>query len=155
MRHRLVRWIDVTGFLALAGVAVCLRPHELPWFAGLGLSIVSFPLWMLARRQLRTVFSFRPEARQLVTHGLYSKIRHPIYVFGTAAFFGVMLALQIWPLFALWLALTPIARRQLLLPGRSNCRRSPIELVRIRREERVLRATFGERYEHYRRSTWF
>jgi protein-S-isoprenylcysteine O-methyltransferase Ste14 len=45
--------------------------------------------------------------------------------------------LQIWPLLALWLALTPV------------------ELIRMRREERGLEARFGEEYRVYRSSTWF
>jgi protein-S-isoprenylcysteine O-methyltransferase Ste14 len=31
----------------------------------------------------------------------------------------------------------------------------PVQLVRIRRERKVLSETFGERYEQYRRQTWF
>jgi protein-S-isoprenylcysteine O-methyltransferase Ste14 len=72
-----------------------------------------------------------------VTHGLYAKLRHPIYVFGCIAYFGSLLALQIWPILGLWLTLTPI------------------ELIRIRREERALEARFGPDYRRYRSSTWF
>ncbi|HKQ50728.1 MAG TPA: methyltransferase, partial [Pyrinomonadaceae bacterium] len=68
--------------------------------------------------------------------GLYSRIRHPIYLFGSAAYFGAFLALQIWPILAAWLLLLPV------------------EVVRARRETRLLRATFGERYESYRKGTW-
>jgi protein-S-isoprenylcysteine O-methyltransferase Ste14 len=48
-----------------------------------------------------------------------------------------MLALQIWPVLVLWLATVPF------------------QIVRSRREERVLRAAFGEQYELYRSKTWF
>jgi protein-S-isoprenylcysteine O-methyltransferase Ste14 len=44
--------------------------------------------------------------------------------------------LQIWPVLIIWLALTPI------------------EVIRIRREERVLKETFGEQYTQYRSRTW-
>jgi protein-S-isoprenylcysteine O-methyltransferase Ste14 len=135
--NRLLSWTDVAAFLALACLALYFSPRRVPWFVGLAVAFVSFPLWILSRLQLGSSFSIRPEARQLVTNGLYSKIRNPIYVFGTAASFGVMLALQIWPILVLWLALTPI------------------QVARIRREERVLRAAFGEQYEHYRSRTWF
>ncbi|MDT5062867.1 MAG: hypothetical protein QOH63_3326 [Acidobacteriota bacterium] len=135
--YRLLRWTDVAAFLALACVALYFSPRRGPWFVGLAVALVSFPLWILARLQLGASFSIRPEARQLVTSGLYSKIRNPIYVFGTATSFGVMLALQIWPVLVLWLATVPF------------------QIVRSRREERVLRAAFGEQYELYRSKTWF
>jgi protein-S-isoprenylcysteine O-methyltransferase Ste14 len=51
--------------------------------------------------------------------------------------FGAFLALQIWVIVAIWLAIVPV------------------ELVRIRRENRVLRAAFGDAYERYRSGTWF
>jgi protein-S-isoprenylcysteine O-methyltransferase Ste14 len=135
--YRLLRWTDVAAFLALACVVLYFSPRRVLWFVGLAVALVSFPLWILARLQLGASFSIRPEARQLVTSGLYSRIRNPIYVFGTAASFGIMLALQIWPVLVLWLAMTPF------------------QIVRSRREERVLRAAFGEQYELYRSKTWF
>src|ERR1700731_3392408 len=36
----------------------------------------------VARYQLGRSFAIRAEAHQLVTHGVYSRIRNPIYVFG-------------------------------------------------------------------------
>jgi protein-S-isoprenylcysteine O-methyltransferase Ste14 len=72
-----------------------------------------------------------------VTSGLYSKVRHPVYVFGTVASLSTLLTLQIWPLLALGVALIPIT------------------WLRMRREERVLGAAFGEQYERYRERTWF
>ena len=90
-----------------------------------------------ARRQLGSAFSLEARANTLVTHGIYARIRHPIYLFGCIAYFGALLALQIWPVLAAWLALTPI------------------ELVRVRREERILEARFGEDYRRYRSGTWF
>ena len=44
--------------------------------AGGCLIVVGFVLWTVARFQL-----------QLVTHGIYSKIRNPIYVFGSWVWF--------------------------------------------------------------------
>ncbi|MGC1952289.1 MAG: methyltransferase, partial [Gammaproteobacteria bacterium] len=101
------------------------------------LSAVSVLLWVVARRQLGDAFSAMPEARHLVTHGLYARIRHPIYVFGCLAYFGSLLALQVWPILIAWLALTPI------------------EVVRARREDRVLAEAFGSAYVAYRGKTWF
>jgi protein-S-isoprenylcysteine O-methyltransferase Ste14 len=72
-----------------------------------------------------------------VTQGLYSKIRHPIYVFGTLAFLFVVLALQGWPALVIWAIVILI------------------QIARLRREEQVLAETFGSEYTAYRSTTWF
>ena len=129
-------WLDVGGFLVVLALALRFGARTKLWFAGLGLAVICFPLWMLARVQLGSAFTVRPEARRLVTHGLYARIRHPIYLFGSAAYFGAFLALQVWPILAAWLVLLPV------------------EVWRARRESLLLRARFGERYELYRKRTW-
>lgn len=72
-----------------------------------------------------------------MTHGLYLKIRNPIYLFGTIAIAGMFLILQIPPL---WMLLGALAILQVL---------------RADKEARVLEAKFGEQYRAYRRQTWF
>ena len=136
MVKKILRWTDLVACLVLLVLAVRLGPHTSAWYAGLLLSVVSLPLWVVARWQLGGAFSAMPEARHLVTHGLYSKIRHPIYVFGCLAYFGSLLALQVWPILVAWLALTPI------------------EVMRARREDRVLSDAFGPAYAAYRCKTW-
>jgi protein-S-isoprenylcysteine O-methyltransferase Ste14 len=91
----------------------------------------------IARYQLGKSFAIRAEAHQLVTRGLYSKIRNPIYVFGIVLFSGLVLALQ-RPI--LWLFVVAVIIGQ---------------TIRARREARVLEASFGDAYRDYRRKTWF
>jgi protein-S-isoprenylcysteine O-methyltransferase Ste14 len=136
MLKKILRWTDLIACLVLIALAVRFGPRTAIWYTGLLLSAISLPLWVVARRQLGTSFSAMPEARHLVTHGLYSKMRHPIYVFGSLAYFGSLLALQVWPILVAWLALTPI------------------EVVRARREDRVLANAFGPDYAAYRSKTW-
>jgi protein-S-isoprenylcysteine O-methyltransferase Ste14 len=131
-----LRWTDLVACLVLIALAFRFGPRTPVWYTGLLLSAISLPLWVVARRQLGDAVSAMPEARQLVTHGLYSKIRHPIYIFGCLAFFGSLLALQVWPILVAWLALTPL------------------EVVRARREDRVLADAFGSAYAAYRSKTW-
>src|SRR5579884_2934612 len=61
--------------------------------AGVCMATVSFALWSVARFQLGKSFAVRAQAKHLVTHGLYSKIRNPIYVFGSLFIFGYILLL--------------------------------------------------------------
>jgi protein-S-isoprenylcysteine O-methyltransferase Ste14 len=135
--RKILRWTDVVACLLLVALAVWFGARTAVWYSGLLLTAVSLPLWVVARRQLGAAFSVRPEARHLVTQGLYSRIRHPIYVFGCLAYFGSLLALQVWPILAAWLALTPI------------------EVVRAKQEDRVLADAFGAEYAAYRSKTWF
>jgi protein-S-isoprenylcysteine O-methyltransferase Ste14 len=90
-----------------------------------------------ARYQLGKSFAIKAEARQLVTRGLYSRIRNPIYVFGVVLFVGLILIVR---LPQLWIALAAIVTMQ---------------IVRARREARVLEAAFGDAYRDYRARTWF
>lgn len=137
MLWRALRWGDVAFYFGVLVVATWIRPRTPALAAGIVLSGLGFPLWVAARVQLGSAFSFRAEARHLVTTGLYSRIRHPVYVFGTIAGLGSLVALQVWPILVCGVALTPIT------------------VLRCIREDRVLRAAFGEEYERYRRRTWF
>ena len=112
-----------------------------PWnwrrYAGTVLVLVGVGFIAVARYQLGKSFSVKAEAHQLVTIGLYSKIRNPIYVFGMVLIAGVILVLQ-RPV--LWLALIAAL---------------VVQSIRARREARVLEAAFGDAYREYRRKTWF
>ena len=126
----------------LIGVVVILGAFfHSPWtpmrVAGLVITVVFIGLLTVARLHLGNAFSLTPQARMLVTRGIYSKIRHPVYVFSALALAG--LALYIDRPKLLLLALVVV----------------PIQLVRAREEERVLSEKFGDSYREYKRSTWF
>ncbi|HEV2387647.1 MAG TPA: isoprenylcysteine carboxylmethyltransferase family protein [Candidatus Acidoferrales bacterium] len=104
---------------------------------GLALTILGFVFWGVARIQLGKSFALRAKAKTLVTHGLYSKIRNPIYVFGTVLLIGILLTLGQ----PRWLLLLVI-----LIPA---------QVARARKEARVLEEKFGDQYREYRRKTWF
>lgn len=112
-----------------------------PWnaqrYVGTVLAIVGVTFIFIARYQLGKSFSIRPEAHALVTTGIYSKIRNPIYVFGTVLIAGLFLVLQKpW----LWILLVVLVIAQ---------------SMRAKLEARVLEAAFGDAYREYRRKTWF
>jgi protein-S-isoprenylcysteine O-methyltransferase Ste14 len=124
-------------YLVLLTLAVAAALHEAIWFVPLALSVGCAVLWYVARGQLGAAFSVKPEARHLVATGLYARTRHPIYLFGTGAFLLILLAMQGWPGLVIWAILIPI------------------QVVRARREERVLAQAYGAEYGAYRASTWF
>ena len=104
---------------------------------GTGLLVVGTVFVLFARMQLGGSFSILPRAKKLVTRGLYSRIRNPIYTFGTVAIAGMLLILQIPKLWILLVVLVAI------------------QIFRAGREARVLEARFGEEYRAYRKQTWF
>jgi len=95
-------------------------------------------LAVMGKRALGSAHTTLPEARYLVTHGIYSKIRHPIYVGVQLIYWGLSLWFRSWPGFILTLVL--------LLP---------FHFWRAWAEERVLSAAFGEAYEQYKKRTLF
>jgi protein-S-isoprenylcysteine O-methyltransferase Ste14 len=104
---------------------------------GLAMLVPSLVLITVARMQLGRSFSVAPRATQLVTHGLYSRVRNPIYVLGVPFLAGLILFFDC----PAWLALVvPLAVMQ---------------FVRAGREAKVLEARFGEDYRRYRAGTWF
>jgi len=137
MSRKVWIWGDIAFYLAVLIAAMVLRPRTRVQVAAIAVAAVAFPLWIAARVQLGSAISLWPEARTLVTSGLYSRIRHPVYLFGTVASLAALLALQIWPVFAIGVALVPLT------------------LFRARREQQVMEAAFGERYRRYKEETWF
>lgn len=112
-----------------------------PWtllrIAGLALLGVGLIFLTLARIELGNSFSLKPEATRLVTHGLYARIRNPIYLFGLFVFSGLFLYIN-QPY--LLLVLFPVI---------------VLQIFRARAEARVLEEKFGEGYRTYRAKTWF
>jgi protein-S-isoprenylcysteine O-methyltransferase Ste14 len=112
-------------------------PWDLQRVIGSALMVVGIAGIVTARYQLGKSFAMRAKAYELVTHGIYSKIRNPIYVSGAVMLAGFILVLH-RPM--LWLVLLALIIMQTL---------------RARREAQVLEAAFGDAYREYRRKTWF
>jgi len=114
---------------------------EQPWTAlrigGAFLALVGYILVLTARIQLGKSFSVRPEAKELVSHGLYSRISNPMYVFLDLMVFGLIFVLRLYWLLVVLAVLAFFQARQ------------------ARREARVLQGKFGQAYLDYRNGTWF
>src|ERR1051326_2250588 len=81
---------------AALGVVVWEHPPA-AWGAmqviGICLLGIGFVCWTTARFQLGRSLTVTAQAKQLVTRGLYSKIRNPIYVFGSCVIAGLILVI--------------------------------------------------------------
>ncbi|MBZ5531696.1 MAG: hypothetical protein LAO20_09715 [Acidobacteriia bacterium] len=116
------------------GCTTLMKPTAL---LGAFVALVSFALLLVARVQLGKAFSVTPQAKGLVTTGLYSRIRNPMYVFLDLTLMGVALATG-W-----WYPLVPLV---ILVP---------LQIMNAGREAKVLSEKFGAKYAEYRRGTWF
>jgi protein-S-isoprenylcysteine O-methyltransferase Ste14 len=130
--------------LAVVLVAVGLlvfHAREVEWdsarILGGTIAAIFFPLFVLAKIQLGGSFSIRPKAQKLVTTGLYSRIRNPIYFFGGLVIVGLSLFLSPWGPLMVVLVIVPIQK------------------IRARQEAETLTEAFGEEYLRYRSKTWF
>jgi len=112
-------------------------PHNLTRWIGLGLGLIGLGGVILARYTLGRSFSVAARATELVTRGIYSRIRNPIYVSGMVFLVGLLL---MWQQPFLGIVLVALI---------------PMQIIRARREARVLEAEFGDAYREYRARTWF
>lgn len=134
---------NVITFLAIVAFAVFLvmNIHSVAWtpvrVAGAVVAGIGLVLLLTARIQLGRSFSVSAQARKLVTTGLYSRIRNPIYVFSAMFLCGLVVAMGRPILLIVLLALVPV------------------QVKRARKEEQVLTDAFGEEYVRYKARTWF
>lgn len=131
--------LQIVMVLAVLSFIVFLMPGA--WngrrSVGFTLMIIGAILLFTARFQLGNSFAVTAQARELVTQGLYSKIRNPIYVFSSLVVLGFFIIIgkpYLLTIFALLVAM---------------------QTFRAHKESRVLEAKFGEKYREYRRHTWF
>jgi protein-S-isoprenylcysteine O-methyltransferase Ste14 len=132
----------IVALVPLVGIPLLLvNLAPAPWtplrILGLGLVISAGVALTLARFQLGNSFSVRPQATELVTTGIYAKIRNPIYIFGFIVITGLLLYLNQPKWFWLFLVLIPL------------------QFIRARAESRVLEERFGDAYRQYKSQTWF
>lgn len=125
------------GMILLAVMIFGPQPWNWAHWLGLAIAAPALVLLFVARFQLGGSFSVTPQARQLVTRGLYSKIRNPIYFFGEIMIAGFFIALH-RPALVLVLAVL-----------------TPIQIMRARKESGVLEEKFGDEYRQYKQRTWF
>ena len=113
----------------LATTLVFFPRHDLPIAAELTSILLigaGYSLACLALFQLGRSFSIMPEARRLVTSGIYGRVRHPLYLAEELATIGILIQfLSVWTLI---ICVAHLA----------------FQLRRIHHEERLLAASFSE-----------
>jgi len=129
------------GIIFVGLVVFATHAASLPWtpwrIAGIAIALPAFVLLIVSRIELGRAFSVSAKASILVTSGIYSRIRNPVYVFSSLVIFGLI----IWtgkPL--LLLVLVALV---------------PLQVYRSRKEQAVLMDKFGDEYLAYKRQTWF
>ena len=137
MKLNLVTLAVAIIVLSFVGVHAAHLPRTAWRTAGIAIAAPAFLLLVTARIQLGRAFSVQAKATILVTTGVYSRIRNPIYIFGGIYILG----------FIIW-----IGRPWLLLIFAVMI---PVQVVRSRKEERVLMEKFGAAYLDYKQKTWF
>jgi protein-S-isoprenylcysteine O-methyltransferase Ste14 len=132
-------WLPLAFALIAIGYMyrVAPGPHDWARLLGLVLALMGLAGVIVSRYTLGRSFSIVPKATALVTTGIYSRIRNPIYVSGMFFLAGMVLIIRKPALLAFALVLIPI------------------QIFRARREAAVLEAQFGDAYREYRKRTWF
>ena len=132
----------ITTIIPAIAIAYLLAKFSyLPWtplrIGALVLTVGGLAAVAIARYQLGSAFTLSPQARTLVTHGIYSKIRNPVYIFSSIAIAALFIYID-RPIY-LWSFLILI----------------PLQLFRAHKESQVLEARFGDSYRQYKSQTWF
>ncbi len=123
--------------IALLAAAVFFPGKWNIWrWIGAFIAVPATILFLIARYQLGRSFSATPQAKELVTGGIYSRIPHPMYLFSGLLLLAICLEIQLPFIFGV----LPV----LLM----------VQLSRAREENRVLEAKFGKQYREYRQHTW-
>jgi protein-S-isoprenylcysteine O-methyltransferase Ste14 len=136
--YNLLEYGDVVFFVGIYIYCLFHPRHNWQYIAGMIVATACYVLWILARLQLGRSFTARAEARELVTTGLYSKVRNPIYFFHAIGTVAMCVAMRWYASGVFFLVVVVI-----------------FQWKRAKTEAAVLEAKFGEEYRKYRARTWF
>lgn len=133
------RFLPISSFVLVVFIFVYLGTHEMNLFRVVSIlvTLIGYYLWFLGRKDLGLAYSLIPKAKHLVTTGIYSKIRHPLYMSQLLVLGGVISFIGekwlLWLFFMIFL----------------------IQLYRRKKEEQILSEKFKDEYVDYMKRTWF
>lgn len=113
------------------------RRGGMVYAAGLLVTTAGLLLWWAAKLTLGRNYSLAPRLQGFVTRGIYSKMRHPIYVGSSLMYVGWVAVTRSFVFAALAVAMIAL------------------QAVRTLSEERLLSTKLGTAYAEYKRRTWF
>jgi len=128
----------ILGGFSMAGLFFFTPREDLPFWAqsiAMLLVVTGNSLSLFVMSFLGRSFSILPEGRQLVTHGPYALVRHPLYLAEAIATVGMVITFLSLPAFLLMVV------------------QFSLQLVRIHFEEEILKKAFPE-YKSYAKRTW-
>ena len=140
----LIPWITIMGLAMAVSLweFAWLRDPQItlsaPFITGIILIAIGLTIALVAVFTLRRSYSSSlviREDHQLIRHGIYRHVRHPVYSGTSAALFGMPLCLSSLLGFGIMLLVIPLF------------------LNRIKIEEALLIEEFGAEYESYRKTT--
>jgi protein-S-isoprenylcysteine O-methyltransferase Ste14 len=89
-----LNWVTL-GVIIIGLSFYAMQAPHLPWtawrIAGIAIAAPAFLLFIAARIELGRAFSMQAKATTLVTTGVYSRIRNPIYIFGAMFILGIII----------------------------------------------------------------
>ncbi|QPJ61734.1 MAG: isoprenylcysteine carboxylmethyltransferase family protein [Candidatus Nitronauta litoralis] len=112
--------------------------HDAIVIVGLVSGLSGIIIWITSMLHLGKSFAVLPGSNQLVKRGIYSRLRHPIYLGINMTFLGMTLcAGSSWGLaYVVGIIL-------------------PLNFIRARLEDRALETRFGDSYNEWKKTTWF
>lgn len=138
IRHYQIRVVyPVIGTIASVALLFIYWNTNLQTLFSLLFISIGLIIWWSATITLGKSFSVVPQARELIQSGMYSVMRHPIYVGISLTTIGwaILTSSYLFILLAIAAAVSSVARAKL--------------------EEKKLMQTFGEKYLAYKKKTWF
>jgi protein-S-isoprenylcysteine O-methyltransferase Ste14 len=137
---RLFVFVQVCCALVLLGNDIRATFSSPQWkflqLLGVIILLPSLILWSIARIQLGRCCTLLPFADQLVTKGLYARLRNPIYLFGSLTIVGYLLFYDRCEGMLCMLVVVPI------------------QYARALKESSTLEKQFGVSYQEYVKRTW-
>ena len=111
--------------------------NDVIYYFGVLLVVVGLTFWWLGKITLSDAFGILPAPKKLITHGIYSKFRNPIYIGLSLTVIGwSFLIRNKWVfIFAFFIVVSSVVRAYL--------------------EDKELMRKFGELYKEYKKRTWF
>lgn len=139
----MIKHYQIRNLYPLLGTIISIFLFVIYWnngfnkFLAIILTSIGLIIWWTASITLGKSFSITPKATELIQIGIYSKIRHPIYIGFSMTGIGLAILTQA-NLFILLSFLLVVS-----------------SFIRAKLEEKKLAERFGERYFKYKKSTWF